>query len=108
MPSATQWIRMKCVHQVSKMSGRLVCPCSRLWLKTHVGNSLVVQWLRRRASTARCVGLIPGQGTKTLHNMHNQKKRKEFFFKFGFLFIFVCLLVENFKILGLIPHSVLM
>ena len=30
MPSVTEWIRMKCVHQVSKMSRRLVCPYSRL------------------------------------------------------------------------------
>ena len=95
MPSVTEWIRRKCVHQASKMSRRLVCPCCRLWLKAHVGNSLVVQWLRLRASTARGVGLTPGQGTKILHTMqHNQKKRKGFVFFLSldfYLFLFVCI-----------------
>ena len=31
---------------------------------TALGISLVVQWLRLKASTAEAVGLIPGQGTK--------------------------------------------
>ena len=30
------------------------------------GNSLAVQWLRPHTSTARDVGLIPGQGTEIL------------------------------------------
>ena len=32
-----------------------------------VGTSLVVQWLRTRASTAGGMGSIPGQGTEVLH-----------------------------------------
>ena len=31
------------------------------------GNSLAVQWLRLRASTAGGTGLIPGQETNILH-----------------------------------------
>ena len=42
------------------------------------GNSLAVQWLGLRASTAGGRGLIPGQGTKILHAVwHGQKKKKE-------------------------------
>ena len=31
------------------------------------GTSLVVQWLRLRASNAGCVGSVPGWGTKIPH-----------------------------------------
>ena len=49
------------------------------WAK---GTPLVVQWLRLLASTARSIGLIPGQQTKILHTRsHNkkieQKRKKE-------------------------------
>ena len=41
--------------------------------------SLVVQWLRRHASTAGGAGLIPGRGAKTPHAVqHGQKKKKSF------------------------------
>ena len=43
------------------------------------GTSLAVQWLRLHASTARGMGLIPGQGTKILHaatgTRQSQKKK---------------------------------
>ena len=38
-------------------------------IKINYGTSLVVQWLRLRASTAGGMGSIPGQGTKILHAM---------------------------------------
>ena len=34
-----------------------------------IGNSLVVQWLRLCILTAKDLGSIPGQGTKTLQAM---------------------------------------
>ena len=34
-----------------------------------MGTSLVIQWLRLHASTARGTGVIPGQGTKIPHAM---------------------------------------
>ena len=38
----------------------------------------MVQWLRIRASTAKGMGLIPGQGTKTVHAVgHSQYINKE-------------------------------
>ena len=37
--------------------------------------SLVVQWLRLRASTAGGLGSIPGQGTKTPHAACHRKKK---------------------------------
>ena len=38
------------------------------------GTSLVVQWLRLHAPSARGMGSIPGWGTKTLHaTWHGQK-----------------------------------
>ena len=41
------------------------------------GTSLVVLWLRLRASTAGSTGWIPGWGTKIPHAMrHSQKKKK--------------------------------
>ena len=43
-----------------------------------VGTSLVVQWLRLRASTAGDAGSIPGWGTKILHAAWcSQKKKKK-------------------------------
>ena len=42
-------------------------PRSRAGAETHPGTSLVVQWLRLRASNAGGKGLIPGQGTKIPH-----------------------------------------
>ena len=44
------------------------------------GTSLVVQWLRLRASTAGGTGSIPGQGTRILHATclgHKKKKKKD-------------------------------
>ena len=49
------------------------------------GNSLVVQWLGLPAFTAKGMGLIPGQGTKTLQaawfsqKKKRKKKKKEFY-----------------------------
>ena len=43
------------------------------------GTSLVVQWLRLRASSAGAVGSIPGRGTKiqrAKHKIQNKKKKK--------------------------------
>ena len=43
-----------------------------------MGTSLVVQWLRLRASTAGGVGSIPGQGTKIPASVWpGEKKKKE-------------------------------
>ena len=43
-----------------------------------LGTSLVVQWLRLCASTARGMGSIPGWGTKILHALQcGQKKKKK-------------------------------
>ena len=43
-----------------------------------LGKSLAIQWLRLCTSTARGMGLIPGQGTETLHDVwHGQKKKKK-------------------------------
>ena len=41
--------------------------CEQTPHKLRQGSSLVVQWLRPCDSTARGVGLIPGQVTKILH-----------------------------------------
>ena len=38
-------------------------------LKGHAGTSLVVQWLRLRASSAGDTSSVPGQGTKTEHTL---------------------------------------
>ena len=43
---------------------------------TEPGTSLAVQWLGLRASTAGCRGSIPDGGTKTLHAVVWQKKKK--------------------------------
>ena len=43
-------------------------------LKVGVRISLMVQWLRLRASTAGGMGLICGQGTKILYAMYSEKK----------------------------------
>ena len=40
------------------------------------GNSLAVQWLGVRASTAGAMGLIPGQGTKIPQAMQRDQKIK--------------------------------
>ena len=46
-------------------------------LKFSDGNSLMVQWLGFRPSTAGGTGLIPGGGTKIPHaKWHGQKKEK--------------------------------
>ena len=37
----------------------------------------MVQWLGLQASTARDMGLIPGQGTKILHAVWYSKKKKK-------------------------------
>ena len=43
-----------------------------------LGTSLVVQWLRLCASTARSTGLIPDGGTNVLHALKcSQKKKRE-------------------------------
>ena len=39
-----------------------------------LGTSLAVQWVRLHASNARCVGSIPGQGTKCPHAAAEKKK----------------------------------
>ena len=46
-------------------------------LKIFIGNSLVVQWLGLRASTAGGMGSIPGQGTKMSRAARPIKKKKE-------------------------------
>ena len=40
-------------------------------------NSLVVQWLGLRASTAGGMDSIPGWGTKILHTVQHGKKKKK-------------------------------
>ena len=43
-----------------------------------MGNSLVVQWLGFRASTAGGMGSVPGQGTKIPQTtQHGQKKKQK-------------------------------
>ena len=44
--------------------------------KEEGGTSLVVQWLRPRASTAGGAGSIPGRGTKIPHASRHGQKRK--------------------------------
>ena len=55
-----------------------MCRKQLLILKDNSGTSLAVQWLRLFASTARVVGLIPGQRTKTHmpHGVVKEKKKK--------------------------------
>ena len=36
---------------------------------------MAVQWLKLRASTAECVGSIPGQGTTENHMLHGAVKK---------------------------------
>ena len=44
-------------------------------LRRKLGTSLVVQWLRLRASTVGSLGSIPGLGTEILHAVqHGQKE----------------------------------
>ena len=47
-----------------------------LYFKGHQGTSLVGQWLRPCMSSARGTGLIPGQGTKSLHAVPCGQKNK--------------------------------
>ena len=42
-----------------------------------MGTSLVVQWLKQRASTVGGAGLIPGRGTKIVHAKKKKRKEKE-------------------------------
>ena len=52
-------------------------PSTSLFLKQEwKGNSLVVQWLRLGAFTARS-GLMPGWGTKMLHSQKTKPKKQE-------------------------------
>ena len=64
----------------------IVVSCKTLWYiqrieyyaavkKNEVGTSLVVQWLRLCASTARGPGSIPGWGTKILRVAVRPKKK---------------------------------
>ena len=53
-----------------------MCRKQLLILKDNSGTSLAVQWLRLFASTARVVGLIPGQRTKT-HMPHSVVKEQK-------------------------------
>ena len=60
-----------------------ICPAPSLGTtepvsnKTTRGNSLVVQWLGPHSLTHKGLGSIPGWGTKILHTMQcNQKKKK--------------------------------
>ena len=56
---------------------RAVLRATKWWghLKgTQEGTSLVAQWLRLRASNARGVGLLPGQGTKSPHATWRSQK----------------------------------
>ena len=76
----SEWIHG--LHQIAKEvrdSRRVKKPCFRLYKNVgHVGSSLAVQWLRLHASTARGMGLIPGQGAKIPHTMwHGQLKKKK-------------------------------
>ena len=43
--------------------------------------SLVVQWLRLHASSARGMGLIPGWGTKIPHAMWPKNLKNKYFLK---------------------------
>ena len=49
----------------------------RCWLWKTVKTSLVVQWLRFHASTAKSMGLIPGRGSKILQTHGAASKKKE-------------------------------
>ena len=42
-----------------------------------IGTSLAFQWLRLCASTAGGAGSIPGQGTKILHAVQSNTKKKK-------------------------------
>ena len=57
--------------------------------KIHSRNSLAVQWLGLRASTAGGTGSIPGRGTKILHaaqyGQKKKKKKKEKFILLGYI-----------------------
>ena len=44
-----------------------------LSFKTWGRTSLVIQWLRHRASNARGTGSIPGHGSSTCHGMQSKK-----------------------------------
>ena len=43
----------------------------------YLGNSLVVQWLGLRASTAGGMRSVPGRGTKILHVSSTAEKKKK-------------------------------
>ena len=57
----------------SKMHNIFVFQTLQAYKKENVGTSLVVQWLRSSASSARGMGLFPGQGTKMPHAMWPKK-----------------------------------
>ena len=58
---------------------RLCCePKTAFKKKTSLGNSLVVRWLRRRASTGGSMGLIPSWGIKIPQaSQYSQNKTKK-------------------------------
>ena len=51
--------------------------CKKSDMTERLTLSLVVQWLRLHASTARGLGLIPGQGTKIHIPQGEAKKKRE-------------------------------
>ena len=52
-----------------------------------MGTSLVVQWLKHRASTVGGAGLIPGRGTKIVHAKKRKEKKKKLYDSIESLFV---------------------
>ena len=62
----------KYCHEKTKIGG-----LDLFFIKTTIGNSLVVQWLGLHASTAGGKGPIPGQGAKILHAAWSGQNKKK-------------------------------
>ena len=60
-----------CIH------GFYICGFNQPWIENRKGNSLVVQWLGLRASTAGGTGSIPGWGNKILQAAWCSQKKKK-------------------------------
>ena len=64
-----------CSYFISVCKGNRVGVMLTSNLKFMLGNSLAVQWLRLRASTAGGMGSIPGRGIKILHVVRPKKEK---------------------------------